>query len=104
MQPQFNPPHNGYDSELLCPSCGGNYLHHGRVEVFERAEDEDKGIHVSVEDGKAIIDTSLTNNPSARRHGISIHFSCEGCSAKPVLTFAQHKGNTFVDFKQSNET
>lgn len=104
MQPKFNSPQNGYDSELLCPSCSGNHLHHERVEVFERGEDDDKGVHVSVEDGKALIDTSLTGNPSARRHGINIHFSCEGCSAKPVLTLAQHKGNTFVDFKQATET
>lgn len=101
MQPQFNPLHNGDNSELLCPSCGGNYLHHELVEVFERAEDEDKGIRISVEDGRAKIDTSLTGNPSARRHGVSIHFSCEGCSAKPILTLAQHKGNTLVDFKQT---
>lgn len=100
MQPQFNPPHNGEDSELLCPSCSDNHLRHERVEIFERAEDESKGIHVSVEDEKAIIDTSLTNNPSERRHGISIHFSCEQCSAKSILTLAQHKGNTLVDFKR----
>jgi len=104
MQPKFNPPRDGYDAELLCPSCGGIFLHHERVEVFERAEDQNQGIHVSIEEGKVAIDTGLMGNPSARRHGLNIYFSCEGCSAKLILTVAQHKGNTFVDFKQTNET
>lgn len=104
MQPNFNPPQGGYDAELLCPSCGGNYLHHVRVEIFERAEDDNHGIHVAVEDGKATIGTGLAGNPSARRHGLTIHFWCELCQAKPVLTLAQHKGNTHVDFKVQNET
>ena len=98
MQPQFIPPGDGFDSVLLCPSCNSPHLHHWRVEVFERAQDEVKGVHVSVEDGKALIDTSQTGNPSARRHGMAIHFACEVCSGMSVLTLAQHKGNTFVDF------
>lgn len=98
MQPTFNPPGNGYDAELLCPNCNGNFLHHDRVEVFERGEDQEVGVHVVVEDGKAVIDQNLIDNPSGRRHGLSIQFRCEGCSAKLVLTVAQHKGNTFVDF------
>lgn len=104
MQPKFNPPQGGYDAELLCPSCGGSFLHHERVEVFERGEDDEHGIHVLVKDGKAAIDTGLIGNLSARRHGLSIHFSCEGCSSQSVLTLAQHKGNTHVDFKTQNET
>lgn len=98
MQPAFNPPGNGYDAELLCPNCKGSFLRHDRVEVFERDEDQEAGVHVVVENGKAIIDQSLTGNPSDRRHGLSIHFECEGCSTKSVLTISQHKGNTFVDF------
>jgi len=104
MQPQFNPPENGNHSVLLCPSCSSNHLHHWRVEVFERAKDEANGVHVSVEDGKPSIDTDLTGNPSERRHGLIIHFACEVCSAMSALTFAQHKGNTFVDFKYADET
>ena len=97
MQPTFNPPGNGYDAELLCPSCGGNFLHHDRFEAFECNEDQESGIHVVVECGKATINQSLAVNPSGRRHGLSIHFWCEGCSAKPVLTISQNKGNTLLD-------
>jgi len=98
MQPSFNPPANGYNAELLCPSCGGNYQHHHRIEVFERNEDQETGVRVIVENGGATIDQNLTGNPSARRHGLNIHFDCELCHTKSVLTIAQHKGNTYVDF------
>lgn len=97
MQPTFDQYFEGYGAELLCPSCGNNYLHHDRVEVFERSEDETQGLHVSVSEGKATLDNALSGNPSARRHGLSIHFWCEGCSTRSVLNIAQHKGNTFID-------
>lgn len=98
MQPKFDQYHEGYGAEPLCPSCGGNYLRHESVEVFEREGDQANGVHVSVGEGNAKINTDLSRNPSARRHGLSIHFSCEHCSAKPVLHVSQHKGNTIVDF------
>ncbi len=89
----------GAGSLLECPSCGGNYLHHKKVEIFERKEDEVEGLHVSIESGKVLTDMDLNGNPSSRRHGLSIHFRCENCSATPILTIAQHKGNTWVDIK-----
>jgi len=100
MLPKFDEDsyHEGQGGELLCPSCGFNYLHQERIEVFERAEDQAQGVHVVVEELKATIDTDLTGNPSKRREGLSIRFWCEGCKAKPVLTISQHKGNTLVEF------
>lgn len=89
---------------LLCPSCGSNYLHHDKVEVFEREDDAETGLHVTVENGKASIDNELESNPSRRRNGIKIHFWCEGCSAKPVLSISQHKGITWVDFKAKGKS
>jgi hypothetical protein len=103
MQPKFNPPQGGSPAVLLCPNCGFDYLHHYRVEVFERKEDEEKGVHVLVEQGKAVIDQNLSGNPSSRRDGLRIQFACEGCSARPVLTIAQHKGNTHVEFTFTEE-
>lgn len=88
----------GYGAELLCPHCGFNYLHHDRVEVFERGEDAKHGVHVSVADGNATMNTDLAGNPSDRRHGLNVYFWCEGCDAVPVLSIAQHKGVTHVDF------
>jgi len=98
MQPSFGDYSANAGAELLCPNCGFNYLHHDRVEVFECREDADYGVHVIVTDGRAVLDTSLTGNPSSRRHGVKIHFWCEGCAAKPILSIAQHKGMTFVNF------
>ncbi len=101
MQPTFENYEGGFGADLVCPACGGTYLHHERVEVFERNEDERSGLHVAVADGQALVDTALEGNPSGRRHGLSIHFWCEACAAKPVLTIAQHKGNTLVDFRSA---
>jgi hypothetical protein len=89
MQPTFDQYTEGDGALLECPACGGNYLRHGKIEVFERAEDESAGLHVSVTNG----------NPSSRRNGLSVCFKCEQCHATPVLNIAQHKGNTWVDFK-----
>jgi hypothetical protein len=87
----------GFGAELLCPNCNGNYLHHDRVEVFEREEDAHSGLQVTVSGKEVTTRTSLTGNPSMRRHGVKIFFSCEFCDAIPVLTIAQHKGNTHTD-------
>ncbi|AYV11544.1 MULTISPECIES: hypothetical protein [Shewanella] len=103
MVPEFDAYQSGWGSELLCPNCGFNYLHHEHVEIFERGEDQRQGVHVTVADGKATFDTSLDGNPSSRRHGLLVRFWCEGCKAKPVLTISQHKGNTVVDFIHSGE-
>lgn len=85
MQPEFGQYHEGYGAELICPSCGGKHLHHEGIEAFDRDEDQ------------ASIDTSLAGKPGARHHGLSLHFSCENCDARPILHVAQHKG-TFIDF------
>lgn len=99
MEPTFEQYIEDFGALLECPACGGNHLHHEKIEVFDRAEDEIMGLHVVVGDGKFVVDRNLAGNPSKRRHGISIRFNCEQCSATPVLTIAQHKGNTWVDFK-----
>lgn len=97
MQPKFTSPEGDSPAVLLCPNCGHDHLRHGRVEVFERDEDEEKGVHVSVERGSALIDQNLSGNPSSRRHGLQVEFGCEGCSARLILKIAQHKGQTHVE-------
>lgn len=102
MVPTFNTSSYiaGQGAELACPGCGSNMLHQDRVEVFERGEDDKLGVHVVVEGLRAIIDTDLKGNPSARRDGLAIRFWCESCDARPVLTIAQHKGSTLVEFSE----
>jgi hypothetical protein len=85
---------------LLCPRCGEDYLHHGRVEVFDRIEDAATGLH-TVADGSGVrVDHDLTGNPSSRRHGVTVAFDCELCDTTGlVLTIAQHKGQTFLTWR-----
>ena len=97
MELQFEPYNANYGSELRCPSCGSNYLHHEKVEIFDRGEDEEKGLHVSVENRVVKTDIDISGNPSSRRHGVKVYFSCENCEAQPVLSISQHKGNTVFD-------
>jgi len=99
MQPTFADSHNGSHGILLCPNCEKEHLRHDTVEVFDREEDADSGIHVAVENGKVTIDRVLKDNPSSRRHGVLIKLVCEGCSARLILSIAQHKGSTEVDLK-----
>ena len=88
---------------LVCPHCRFNYMHQGKVEVFDRSEDGDTGDYVSVGgNGGSILSANSIlppGNPSLRRHGLTIHFSCEGCDNLPQLNIYQHKGQTFVEWK-----
>lgn len=86
----------GFGSELTCPNCKNNNLHQERIEVFDREEDADTGIHTTVDKGKVLVDNDLTGNPSRRRQGLSIFFRCEHCDAMPKLSVYQHKGCTFA--------
>jgi hypothetical protein len=80
-----------------------NYLSHDKVEVFDRHEDQKEGLHVVVGDADVQINKDLSGNPSARRHGLKIYFSCEQCDAAPVLTVSQHKGQTHIDMQIASQ-
>jgi hypothetical protein len=97
------------NSELLCPRCGNEYLHHGEVAVYDRREDApeverfgvvpvtdpDFPIFPIIGSSRATYDVlpdAESRNPSSRRNGVTIAFSCEGCHAVSVLQIAQHKG------------
>lgn len=90
------------DGQLVCPLCGGTYLHQGRVEVFERPEeDAQTGTHIAVTGHTTTVthNAPMTANPSSRRHGMLIAFDCENCTTGTspfVLAIVQHKGNTYT--------
>ena len=101
------------DGELLlhCPRCGGEYLHHGRVDVYQRTgEDADRGMHVAVGGGSVAVYASapMGASPSSRRDGLTVGFWCEGCSELSFdsgdypheLCIVQHKGQTFVSWRE----
>jgi len=92
---------NQYDtSAIMCPECGGGYLHRGRVEVFSRhREDADEGTHVVVDGKETTVDSSLDGNVSSRRSSVKITFECEFCRGETrTLRISQHKGNEFVSW------
>jgi len=99
MQPTFESYEEGFGAELQCPSCGSIYINHECVEIFDRGEDDETGLHVTITPGKLSVDNNLTGNPRKRRHGLRIVFDCEGCKVKPVLTIKQHKGNTAINIE-----
>lgn len=88
---------------LLCPKCGGNNLHQYTVHTFHRGEDEDKVINTSAYmDGTEVkvVPNDETDNPSSRRHGLTIEFECENCHQTAGdsfrLNILQHKGCTYM--------
>ncbi|MFN9095909.1 MAG: hypothetical protein ACK5WN_16585 [Alphaproteobacteria bacterium] len=93
----------GDDGELCCPGCGSINLHHGFVKVFSRDEDQTEVVVTTVSPASreaasvtSIETTKGHGNPSARRHGLRIRFTCELCPGVFDLTFAQHKGTTYA--------
>jgi hypothetical protein len=98
---------NGDESELMCPRCGSQYLHHTGVTVFSRGEDRDPLVRVNVIGTSVtteVVAAGASGNPSGRRDGLAIQFMCEQCnkSDKPQvleLTVAQHKGLTLLAWR-----
>ncbi len=95
-----------YDG-LDCPACGGNYLHHEAVMYYNRNEDSETGDFVVLcktekNAFRVIQETnySMAYCPSSRRDGMEILFTCECCPAKSSLAIFQHKGQTFIEWKE----
>lgn len=87
----------GDDDILCCPACTEGNLHHDKVEIyFRKDEDSEDGINVSIDKNGIVKRKGMTWNPSSRRDGVRICFYCEHCDKVTTLTVYQHKGNTFV--------
>jgi hypothetical protein len=87
---------------LACPKCGGENLHHEVVVVYDREEDATLVTKIVVGKGdvsKREVKSEGSGNPSARRDGMSIGFICETCPAWPELTVEQHKGSTYLAWR-----
>lgn len=81
---------------IKCAHCGEDYLHQEIVLWFRRTEDNEKcNTAVVTIDDVECVTTSNRYNPSGRRDGMIIGFSCEhGCSWT-ALNVWQHKGNSY---------
>ena len=94
MNPSF------HDDALVCPSCGGDYLHHGAVCSYTRIkEDSADGTAYRIDGSSIARSSQLNGNPSARRDGITIDFNCELCGNTSTLGIAQHKGQTQLSWQ-----
>jgi len=87
---------------LQCPGCESAYVHQHEVHVYERLQDAVTGTHVCVRgldkpQPQVVVGSSMVGNPSTRRQGITIHFWCEHCKCRFLLTVAQHKGFTLME-------
>jgi hypothetical protein len=98
---KFFGPHK-WGEAITCPNCGGDNLHHSPVTVFDRREDAPDTIVTEVENGRAamrVTPSNQTRNPSSRRDGLAMSFWCETCPAKSEMTLEQHKGATFMGWQ-----
>lgn len=94
-----------FDNDALsCPRCGGTYLHQRMISIFERGEDDPITLVVQVDDytvTNGLVESKRTKNPSSRRQGLAISFRCEVCGPDVAeLTIAQHKGQTFIEWRE----
>lgn len=91
---------NVKETEILCcPNCGGENLHEFFSEVYERTEDSATGLHALVIGQDFRVDANMIGNPSPRRDGIRITFTCENCDHQSYLAIYQHKGQTLIEHK-----
>ena len=93
------------ENVLLCPACGEEYLHQGKIEVFERSEDDVFGTHTMINGPcttvchENVCHDAVKGNPSSRRQGLTIEFFCEFCNCCYVMEIYQHKGLTFMGWR-----
>ncbi len=95
---------NNEDQELgvlRCSDCNGGNTHHDQVRVYNRGEDSVEGMRAIVDWDAVTVDGNLAGNPSGRRHGVAIVFSCEQCQALSELTISQHKGETMLAVRRA---
>ncbi|MDR1084787.1 MAG: hypothetical protein LBP22_07985 [Deltaproteobacteria bacterium] len=90
---------NELNGSIQCPKCHCGNLHHVKVEIFSRQEDKGEVFNTVFSKGTQIsIDKILeaSDNPSSRREGLKIWFTCENCDLYSALNVVQHKGETLL--------
>jgi len=99
-----------FQDVLMCPSCGkgssGLYMHHGCVEVYSRREDAPEVRRTCIVGDSLtseVVPSEGSGNPSRRRDGIRVAFSCEHCHGCFWLNISQHKGQTLMHWTKNSE-
>ena len=87
---------------LLCPKCGGDYLHQGTVVIKDRIEDSD-GVCTIVGYQNISRQIIAKEQCEGRRDSMFIRFWCENCPDRKSyhwLQITQHKGRTFLTWSE----
>ena len=88
------------DDVLICPKCGGEYLHQESVvSSFRDCEDHDGLITIAKTKKSVSLRTESKNLPG-RRDCAQISFKCENCESHICLCFLQNKGQTDVYWRE----
>lgn len=81
---------------MLCPICGGDYLHQGAVEVWNREYGADTdGVRIT-KNGETT--SPLADNPSREHRSLAIEFECEDCGEFGSLVVGQDAGHTSINW------
>ena len=93
---------------MQCPHCLYEYTHTSRVEVYNRQVEDGYCWRHAVMGSKVKSSVDSRDNPSPRRNGIRIYFTCESCHSDAMIPYPfdappefelliyQHKGQTFL--------
>ncbi len=101
-----------FEGEAMeCPHCESNNLHQSQVQLYCRTE----GVSARTKrESNVLIVTSMydgmvsqcsdseendESNPSPRRQGMRVIFSCENCDNYPQWVMFQHKGQTYTGWE-----
>ena len=86
---------------LQCPHCEHDHIHQVETQLYCRDDSEDAVlVLVNMYDGMiSQAKAPPGSNPSTRRHGMRLIFSCEGCDEYPQLVMHQHKGDTVLEWE-----
>lgn len=92
---------DGESQVLICPACGGTYVHVDDTYVAGRPREDGPVVPVHVDERGEVrerqgVDVPLPAHGAGRRHTISLVGWCEACNSRFALVFQQHKGQTEV--------
>ena len=92
------------EESMASVMCGERNLHQEWVIAYFRMEDAEQGLRSISHAGGSRFDTSQIGNPSPRRSGITIWFSCEHCTGLTTkLHIYQHKGSTIIESVEAGD-
>lgn len=96
-------PYSFLSQSITC-LCGSEELHQREVSVFWR-DGEDSQTGKNIRSTLRATESFLTQgeNPSPRRDGLLVKFSCEQCDSEPELAIYQHKGRTCMKWHSARQ-